>query len=248
MNTRAPSFGLGLFPLPEAARLAQLDVRAARRWAEGYKFIYKGEKRFSRGVMSRVLEPVQGQRDLTCSEMLTLGLVKAFKGQGWCYPLSKRSQNVLRPISARLCHSFPSAFAATAARSSSSSNEIRFLPTTNHCLRRLSESWIFPVIRNFPFRVVNENNHLIRCFEDDLDIDTFTMPMSVYRAICRRINCWGGQHTSGQSCEGLGCKCDGVWTRWRRTISVPPLAQSYQHSQTVPGALPSSLIRPTSRD
>lgn len=49
MNAPVHLLGLGLFPLPEAARLAQLDVQTARRWAEGYPFTYEWEKRFSRG-------------------------------------------------------------------------------------------------------------------------------------------------------------------------------------------------------
>ncbi len=90
MNAPANLFGLGLFPLPEAARLAQLDARTARRWAEGYKFTYKGEKRFSRGVMPLALDKAHGQRDLTFSEMLTLRLVKAFKGAGLALPTIKK--------------------------------------------------------------------------------------------------------------------------------------------------------------
>jgi uncharacterized protein (DUF433 family) len=90
MNAPAQSLGLGLFPLPEAARLAQLDTRTARRWAEGYPFTHEGEKRFSRGVMPLALTPSGGQRDLTFAEMLTLRLVKAFKGAGLGVPTIKR--------------------------------------------------------------------------------------------------------------------------------------------------------------
>lgn len=82
MNVSSPPTGLGLFPLPEAARLAQLDLRTARRWAAGYHFTYKGEKRFSRGVLPIELDRVHGRYDLTFPEMLTLRLVKAFKGAG----------------------------------------------------------------------------------------------------------------------------------------------------------------------
>lgn len=49
MNVLPPPHltGIGLYPLPEAARLAQLDTRTARRWAEGYSFISHGERRVS---------------------------------------------------------------------------------------------------------------------------------------------------------------------------------------------------------
>jgi uncharacterized protein (DUF433 family) len=90
MNASPPSIGRGLFPLADAARLAQLDPTTARRWAEGYPFTYKGEKRFSRGVMPLALERIGNSRDLTFAELLTLRLVKAFKAAGLGLPTIKR--------------------------------------------------------------------------------------------------------------------------------------------------------------
>jgi uncharacterized protein (DUF433 family) len=90
MNAHAQLFGMGLFPLPDAARLAQLDPGTARRWAEGYSFTYKGEKRVSRGIMPLTLERLGVHRDLTFAELLTLRLVKAFKGIGLGLPTIKR--------------------------------------------------------------------------------------------------------------------------------------------------------------
>ncbi len=83
MNAAVPlPVGLGLFPLPVAARLAQIDTRNARRWAEGYDYPYKGETRHSTGVMPLELPLIQGERDLTFAEMLTLRLVAAFRTAG----------------------------------------------------------------------------------------------------------------------------------------------------------------------
>ena len=90
MNAPAHLLGLGLFPFPEAARLAQLDVRTARRWAEGYSIGRNGQKHFSRGVAPPGLEPARDHRDLTFAEMLTLRLVKAFKGAGLGLPTIRR--------------------------------------------------------------------------------------------------------------------------------------------------------------
>jgi uncharacterized protein (DUF433 family) len=83
-------FGLGLYPLPDAARLAQLDTRTARRWAEGYDFRHHGEKRHSPGIMGLALAPIGGMRDLTFPEMLTLRLVKGFRGAGLSLRTIKR--------------------------------------------------------------------------------------------------------------------------------------------------------------
>ena len=90
MNAHAHLFGLGLFPLPHAARLAQLDTGTARRWAEGYTFTYKGEKRISPGVMPLTVDRIGTHRDLTFAELLTLRLVKGFKGVGLSLPTIKR--------------------------------------------------------------------------------------------------------------------------------------------------------------
>jgi len=86
----SPALGLGLYPLPDAARLAQLDAQTARRWAEGYDFSYHGERRRSPGVMGLALSPLGGTRDLTFPEMLTLRLVKGFRGAGLSLRTIKR--------------------------------------------------------------------------------------------------------------------------------------------------------------
>jgi uncharacterized protein (DUF433 family)/DNA-binding transcriptional MerR regulator len=92
MNVAAlPSLlGTGLYPLREAARLAQLDTRTARRWAEGYTYGPEGEQRFSRGVLPLSLPPVDGARDLTFTELLTLRLVRGFRETGLSLQTIKR--------------------------------------------------------------------------------------------------------------------------------------------------------------
>ena len=92
MNASPPLnlVGIGLFPLAEAARLAQIDLRTARRWALGYSYPYRGELRQSPGVMPLALAPVGKQHDLTFPEMLTLRLVRAFRKAGLGLPVIKR--------------------------------------------------------------------------------------------------------------------------------------------------------------
>jgi hypothetical protein len=81
-HSPAPVVGLGLYPLPDAARLAQLDLTTARRWAEGYNYRYRGEQRRSPAVMELTLPRTAAGRDLTFPELLTLRLVKGFRGAG----------------------------------------------------------------------------------------------------------------------------------------------------------------------
>lgn len=78
-HTPAPALGIGLYPLPDAARLAQLDLKTARRWAVGYDYRTHGELRHSPGVMPLTLAAAGRSRDLTFVEMLTLRLVKGFR-------------------------------------------------------------------------------------------------------------------------------------------------------------------------
>jgi len=96
MNAQAPApaLGIGLYPLPEAARLVQLDTQTARRWAEGYDFTYRGQVRRSPGVMNLALQSSGRRADLTFAEMLTLRLVKGFRGAGLSLPTIKRVAQV----------------------------------------------------------------------------------------------------------------------------------------------------------
>lgn len=82
--------GIGLYPLPEAARLVQLDARTARRWAEGYPYRYQDEQRLSPGVMPLALPGAGKTRDLTFAELLTLRLVRAFRQHNLGLPTIKR--------------------------------------------------------------------------------------------------------------------------------------------------------------
>jgi len=92
MNASTPAhiIGKGLYPLPVAAQLAQLDRRTAQRWTEGYTYRHRGERRISPGVMPLALEKVGSERDLTFAELLTLRLVRAFRGVKLGLPTIKR--------------------------------------------------------------------------------------------------------------------------------------------------------------
>ncbi len=81
MNALAspPLNGLARYPLNEAARLTQLDVRTARRWALGYNYRHHGEVRSSRGVLALAGRDAAAEPALTFAEMLTLRLVKGFR-------------------------------------------------------------------------------------------------------------------------------------------------------------------------
>ena len=82
----------GTYPLAEAARLAHMRTRTARRWVEGYDYRRSGEQRRSEGVPylltdSAITESLTrpGQRSapvLDFQQLLTLLLVRAFHEKG----------------------------------------------------------------------------------------------------------------------------------------------------------------------
>ena len=90
MNAPVFQLGRGLYPLPEAARLAQVSTLTARRWAEGYDYKYRDQTRHSSGVMELAMPTLSGQVDLTFAELLTLHLVKGFRGAGLSLRTIKR--------------------------------------------------------------------------------------------------------------------------------------------------------------
>jgi uncharacterized protein (DUF433 family) len=94
VNAHVPAPALGVYPLAEAARLAQLDRSTARRWAQGYAFRYRGEARYSPGVVLLALPSIGSQVDLTFAELLTLRLVKGFKEAGLSLRTIKRVAEV----------------------------------------------------------------------------------------------------------------------------------------------------------
>lgn len=89
-SSSAPAVGRGIYPLQVAAQLAQLDVRAARRWAEGYTYIREGERRASPGLMTLAMSRKGSEQDVTFAELLTLRLVKAFRDVKLGLPVIRR--------------------------------------------------------------------------------------------------------------------------------------------------------------
>ena len=60
----------------------QLDLRTAKRWAQGYQFKRGGQTHASPGVMPLALPSSGKEVDVTFAEMLTLRLVKGFRSAG----------------------------------------------------------------------------------------------------------------------------------------------------------------------
>ena len=95
MDALPPSeLGKGVFPLREAARLAQLDTRTARRWALGYDYWNRGEPKRSPGLVRLILPQHGAETDLTFREMLTLRMVRGFRRQRLGLPTIKKIADI----------------------------------------------------------------------------------------------------------------------------------------------------------
>src|SRR5947199_855951 len=72
--------GIGLYSIPEAARLIQVPTRTLRRWTNGYTF---AGGRFSEPLFERDLSDRLSQPILTFQDLIELFLVRQFRRAGW---------------------------------------------------------------------------------------------------------------------------------------------------------------------
>jgi len=75
--------GVGLYTIPEVARLARIPLQSVRRWALGYT--WRGQH--SGPVIRPQLDPVDGAVVLTFRDMLELRFLHAFRAAGVSWPL-----------------------------------------------------------------------------------------------------------------------------------------------------------------
>ena len=81
MSTRAKSLlGLGIYTVPEAARLTQVAPKRIRRWVEGYSFQQHGETRASAPIWRRDIE--SDDAVLSFRDLLEVRFVDAFRRHG----------------------------------------------------------------------------------------------------------------------------------------------------------------------
>lgn len=81
MSTRTKSLlGLGIYSVPEAARLTRVAPKRIKRWVEGYSFQHRGEARSSAPLWPREIE----SDDLVLSfrDLLEVRFVDAFRRYG----------------------------------------------------------------------------------------------------------------------------------------------------------------------
>lgn len=73
--------GIGLYTMPEAARLLRVDSRTLRRWAEGYSQVSQMSRRAATPVIQRDLVSLEGEALLTFTDLLELYMVAMFRSE-----------------------------------------------------------------------------------------------------------------------------------------------------------------------
>ena len=74
--------GVGLYTIPQAARLLRLSSQKLRRWADGYLFLSDGARRRSEPLIHRDLQEREDEVILTFQDLLELHMVRFFRSEG----------------------------------------------------------------------------------------------------------------------------------------------------------------------
>lgn len=77
-----PLLGVGIYAVPEAARLTGVSTGRIRRWLRGYTFQYAGEEHASKPVWQRQLPTIEGKLALGFLDLLEVRFVDAFRQRG----------------------------------------------------------------------------------------------------------------------------------------------------------------------
>lgn len=82
MAESAPFLGVGIYSVPDAAKLTGVPSAAIRRWLWGYRYNYRGEARESRPLWDPELPDVDSSHALGFRDLIEILFVQAFKEQG----------------------------------------------------------------------------------------------------------------------------------------------------------------------
>lgn len=84
--------GVGLYSLPEAARLAQVPTNTVRRWLQGYRFrTLSGRRGASSAIFEPELRQIDGCRAIGFHDLVELLFIKAFRDHGVGLPVIRRA-------------------------------------------------------------------------------------------------------------------------------------------------------------
>lgn len=73
---------VGIYTLPEAARLARVPIANIRRWTLGYSFVRGGQRHWSPPLIKPQLHPIDGVPAVSFLDLQELRLLHAFRSRG----------------------------------------------------------------------------------------------------------------------------------------------------------------------
>src|SRR6266849_6369215 len=73
---------VGIYTLPEAARLTEIPIGSIRRWTLGYHFVRGGERRWSPPLVSPQIHKIDGVPAVSFLDLQELRFLHAFRTHG----------------------------------------------------------------------------------------------------------------------------------------------------------------------
>lgn len=86
--------GVGLYTVPEAARLTGAAPRTIRRWLTGYKYAYRGDTRTSPAVWVSDIGEIGGQLTLGFLDLVEIRFIRAFRRYGVSWPAIREAAKI----------------------------------------------------------------------------------------------------------------------------------------------------------
>lgn len=83
--------GVGIYSLPEAARLVQMPANTLRRWLQGYRFPAKWSEGASEPIFEPQLPAIEGHLALGFLDLVEVLFIRAFREKGVSLPVIRRA-------------------------------------------------------------------------------------------------------------------------------------------------------------
>lgn len=90
--------GVGIYSIPEVARLTGVPARTVSRWVKGYRYDYRGEQRSSKPVWTHQLPVIEGTVALGFRDLIEVRVVHAMREAGVGWKTIRRAQDHAREI------------------------------------------------------------------------------------------------------------------------------------------------------
>src|SRR5262245_51927464 len=82
MTGNGSLLGLGIYTIPEAARLTRVPISSIHRWTHGYTFVRRGERRWSPPLVKPQIHPIDSVPALSFIDLQELRFLHAFRDHG----------------------------------------------------------------------------------------------------------------------------------------------------------------------